>query len=254
MIAAGVAALYPVWWLSDSLLQAEALYMPLVAGTLLLGYRTWKRPSLGRAAALGFVGALAALTRSEGVLLLVLVAACVLLLRHGLAGIRRFQLLTVVLLVAAATVAPWLVYNATRFDRPVLMSTNDGATLADTNCPAAYSGPGLGLYIFQCHTPAVDESGDESDRARRLTEVGLRYRATTPADCPSSSLPGSDGSGASSVRSTRSRPTSCTHGPTAPPNCWHGRTHSSRSAGSSASTCCGGGECRSRRWWPPSWR
>ena len=175
MIAAGIAALYPVWWLSDSLLQAEALYMPLVAGTLLLAYRVWKRPSLGRAAALGFVGALAALTRSEGVLLLVLVAACVLLLRHGLAGIRRFQLLTVVLLVAAATVAPWLVYNATRFDRPVLMSTNDGATLADTNCPAAYSGPGLGLYIFQCHAPAVDESGDESDRARRLTEVGLRY-------------------------------------------------------------------------------
>ena len=84
------------------------------------------------------------------------------------------------------------------------MSTNDGATLADTNCPAAYSGPGLGLYIFQCHIPAVDESGDESDRARRLTEVGLRYAATTPADCPSSSPPGSDGSGASSVRSTRS--------------------------------------------------
>jgi len=175
MIAAGVAALYPVWWLSDSLLQAEALYMPLVAGTLLLAYRLWKRPSLGRAAALGFVGALAALTRSEGVLLLVLVAACVLLLRHGLAGIRRFQLLAVVLLVAAATVAPWLAYNATRFDRPVLMSTNDGATLADTNCPAAYSGPGLGLYVFQCHVPAVDESGDESDRARRLSDVGLRY-------------------------------------------------------------------------------
>lgn len=175
MIAAGVAALYPIWWLSDSLLQAEALYMPLVAGTLLLGYRLWKRPTLGRSAALGFVGALAALTRSEGVLLLVLVAACVLFLRHGLPGIRRFQLLAVTLLVAGATVAPWLVYNATRFDRPVLMSTNDGATLADTNCPAAYSGPGLGLYVFQCHVPAVDESGDESDRARRLTEVGLRY-------------------------------------------------------------------------------
>ena len=216
MIAAGIAALYPVWWLSDSLLQAEALYMPLVAGTLLLAYRVWKRPSLGRAAALGFVGALAALTRSEGVLLLVLVAVCVLLLRHGLAGIRRFQLLAVVLLVAAATVAPWLVYNATRFDRPVLMSTNDGATLADTNCPAAYSGPGLGLYIFQCHVPAVDESGDESDRARNLTEVGLRYARDHADRLPVVvGRPGRDGSGASSVRSRRSMATCCTSGPTA---------------------------------------
>jgi 4-amino-4-deoxy-L-arabinose transferase-like glycosyltransferase len=149
--------------------------MPLVAGTLLLGYRLWKRPSLGRAAALGFVGALAGLTRSEGLLLLILVVGCVAVLRHGLPRAERVQLVVVALVIAAVTVAPWFVYNATRFEEPVLMSTNDGATIADTNCPAAYSGPFIGLYVFQCHVPAVDESGDESQRAQRLTRNGLHY-------------------------------------------------------------------------------
>lgn len=175
MIAAGVAALYPVFWLSDSLLMSEVLYVPLVAGTLLLAYRLWKRPTLGRAAALGLVGALAGLTRSEGLLLLLLVAVCVVVLRHGLARVHRVQLLAVTLLVAAAAIAPWLIYNATRFEDRVLMSTNDGATIADTNCPAAYSGTSIGLYVFQCHVPPIDESGDESQRARRLTHVGLVY-------------------------------------------------------------------------------
>jgi 4-amino-4-deoxy-L-arabinose transferase-like glycosyltransferase len=175
MVAAGIAALYPVFWLSDSLLMSEVLYLPLVAGTLLLAYRLWRRPSFGRAAALGLVGALAGLTRSEGLLLLGLVAVCVVVLRHGLARVQRVQLLVVTLLVAGAAIAPWLVYNATRFEDRVLMSTNDGATLADTNCPAAYAGDGLGLYVFQCHVPPIDESGDESQRARRLTHVGLDY-------------------------------------------------------------------------------
>ena len=229
MIAAGIAALYPVWWLSDSLLQAEALYMPLVAGTLLLGYRLWKRPSSGRRPR--------RLRRhargtdpQRRVLLLVLVAACVLLLRHGLAGIRRFQCLAVALLVAAATVAPWLVYNATRFDRPVLMSTNDGATLADTNCPAAYSGPGLGLYVFQCHVPAVDESGDESDRARRLDRGGPALRARPRRPPPRRRRrPGRDRVWGVFRPIETIRATSCTPGRTAARNSWRGRTRSWRS-------------------------
>lgn len=175
MIAAGIAALFPVFWLADPLLLSEVLYVPLVAATLLLAFRLWKRPTLGRAAALGVVGALATLTRSEGLLLLLLVAGCVVVLRHGLPRVQRVQLLVVTLIVAGVTIAPWLVYNATRFEDRVLMSTNDGATIADTNCPAAYSGADLGLYVFQCHVPAVDESGDESQRSQRLTRVGLDY-------------------------------------------------------------------------------
>ena len=175
MIAAGIAALYPVWWLSDSLILSEVLYLPLVAATLLLAYRLWRHPTPGRAVGLGVVGALAALTRSEGLLLLALVAGCVVVLCPGIARSRRFQLVALTAVAAALTISPWFVYNASRFDRVVTMSTNDGATFADANCPATYSGTHLGLYVFQCHVPKVSERGDESVRARRLADVGIRY-------------------------------------------------------------------------------
>ena len=175
MIAAGVAALYPIWWLSDSLLQAEALYMPLVAGTLLLGYRLWKRPTLGRSAALGFVGALAALDVQR---------------RSAAPPAGRRVRAVPAPRAAGGPPVPVVGGHAARGrrDRRTLARLQRDALRPSGpdvherrrharrhQLPAAYSGPGLGLYVFQCHVPAVDESGDESDRARRLTEVGLRY-------------------------------------------------------------------------------
>jgi 4-amino-4-deoxy-L-arabinose transferase-like glycosyltransferase len=175
IIAAWIAALYPIWWLSDSLILSEVIYAPLIAATLLLAYRLWHHPTVGRAIGLGVVGALAALTRSEGLLLLALVAGCVVVLCPGIGRGRRVQLAVLTALAALLTLTPWIAYNASRFDRVVTLSTNDGATLADTNCPATYSGKYLGLYVFQCHVPKVSEKGDESVRARRLTDVGIQY-------------------------------------------------------------------------------
>jgi 4-amino-4-deoxy-L-arabinose transferase-like glycosyltransferase len=175
MIAGGIAALYPIWWLSDSLILSEVLYVPLVAATLLLAYRLWRQPTPGRAVGLGVVGALAALTRSEGLLLLALVAGCVVVLCPRIERRRRIQLVALTGVAAVLTISPWIAYNASRFDRVVTMSTNDGATFADANCPATYSGRYLGLYVFQCHVPSVSERGDESERAHRLADVGIQY-------------------------------------------------------------------------------
>ena len=36
-------------------------------------------------------------------------------------------------------VAPWVVYNMTRFDEPMFLSTNDGLALAGSNCDPVYS-------------------------------------------------------------------------------------------------------------------
>lgn len=174
IIAAAIAALYPLWIVSDDLVMSEVLYLPLVAGLLLLAYRLWEQPTPARAAALGVVGGLAALTRSEGLLLLVLVVGVVAALRHGLELRRRALLFGTALLVALATLAPWVVYNASRFDDVVALSTNDGATLADTNCPATYAGPSIGLWVFGCHAP-IHEAGDESVRSTQLRDLGLRY-------------------------------------------------------------------------------
>jgi 4-amino-4-deoxy-L-arabinose transferase-like glycosyltransferase len=175
LLAAGIAAVYPVWWLTDGLVLSEVLYVPLVAGLLLVAYRLWRQPRTRDAVLIGVLGGLAGLTRSEGLLLLVLTAGSVLFLNSTLRVSRRFALFGVALLSAAVLVAPWVGFNLARFDKPVYLSTNDGQTIADTNCPATYSGRHIGGYIFQCHTPKVSTAGDESDVSARLARVGLKY-------------------------------------------------------------------------------
>jgi 4-amino-4-deoxy-L-arabinose transferase-like glycosyltransferase len=175
IIAGALAAAYPLWWVTDDQIMPEVLYLPLAAGVLLLAYRVWKRPKLGPVIALGVVGGCATLTRSEGLLLLVLVVGVIATLRPRLSWRRRVGVFGTTMIVAGLLLTPWIVYNASRFDRVVLLSTNDGATIADSNCPATYSGKNLGLYVFGCHVPAVDESGDESVQAGRLRHVGIQY-------------------------------------------------------------------------------
>jgi hypothetical protein len=53
LFAAAIAAIYPVWWLTDGLRLAEVVYLPLVAGLLLLSYRLWKRPRVLTAVGIG---------------------------------------------------------------------------------------------------------------------------------------------------------------------------------------------------------
>ena len=175
LIAAGVAAVYPVWWITDGLVMAEVLYVPLVAGLLLLAYRLWRRPRFGTAVGMGALGALAALTRSEGLLLLLLVMVPLLLAMRGLSWRRKATLFGSTLLTTAVVIAPWVGFNLARFDKPVLLSTNDGGTYADSNCPATYEGRFLGGYVFGCHRPMVKETGDESVVSGKLFNVGLDY-------------------------------------------------------------------------------
>jgi hypothetical protein len=65
--------------------------------------------------------------------------------------------------------SPWVVRNATTFERPVLVSTNLGITLVYANCDSTYYGVIRGYWDFRC-VGTVDE-GDQS-----LDEVVLRDR------------------------------------------------------------------------------
>src|SRR3954452_11453090 len=77
LLAAGIAALYPLLVALDGAVRSESLYAPLIAGLLLATYRLVDRPSARRAVAVGGLIGLAALTRSDALLLgvLLLVAA-----------------------------------------------------------------------------------------------------------------------------------------------------------------------------------
>ncbi len=72
LIAAVIAAVYPILVTADGSLMSETLYGALVAGALLVAHaRCDAAPSCGAAAGFGALVALAALTRGEGLGLLV---------------------------------------------------------------------------------------------------------------------------------------------------------------------------------------
>ena len=76
--------------------------------------------------------------------------------------------------------APWVVYNAGRFDQTFLISTNDGLTLVGANCDSQYDGPDPGLWDIACLPEGsfTDAQQPRSVRGqRRLSPRRGRVRA-----------------------------------------------------------------------------
>jgi 4-amino-4-deoxy-L-arabinose transferase-like glycosyltransferase len=146
--AAIVAALYPVFIGADSSLMSESLYGLLIAGALLLAFRLADGAGWRTAASLGAVIALAALTRSEALLLVPLLALPIALLRGPRAG--RWLRAGAVVAAAVVVLAPWTIRNWAEFGRPVLVSTNDGTLLAGANCDSTYHGRDIGFWDIEC--------------------------------------------------------------------------------------------------------
>ena len=146
ILAAALTTLYPVFITADGALLSETLFTPILAGTLLVAYRVRDRPSWKWAAALGALVALCALTRSESLSLLVLLALPVAW------GPRAGRAVRLGAVVAAFVVvmAPWTIRNFHAFDRLVPVSTQAGALVAGANCPDTYFGPELGGWNFAC--------------------------------------------------------------------------------------------------------
>jgi 4-amino-4-deoxy-L-arabinose transferase-like glycosyltransferase len=176
LVVAGLASVYPDLWLPDGTLEAETLFALLLAFTLLAAYRWNDEPTRRRAAVLGVVIALATLTRAEGLLLLPLLAAPLMLFRAPLPRRTRLAALSMTIGVAALPLVPWVVYNASRFDAPVLISTNGDVAISQTNCKIAYSGPNVGYYSDRpsCE-PRRRDVEDEAQWAARIRRRGLAY-------------------------------------------------------------------------------
>jgi 4-amino-4-deoxy-L-arabinose transferase-like glycosyltransferase len=170
LVAAGLAALYPMLVALDGSMRSEALYVPLVCGALLITYRLLERPRLAEAVALGALVGLAALTRSEA-LLLVPALGLPLALRLGRpAGLRVLAAITLATLVV---VAPWAIRNWATFDRPTALSTNEGGLLAGANCPRAYYGSAIGSW--PCFRVEPEGSPNEAATSARLRREALDY-------------------------------------------------------------------------------
>jgi peptidoglycan/LPS O-acetylase OafA/YrhL len=63
---------------------------------------------------------------------------------------RRVQLGAVIGVIAVSLLVPWAAYNSTRFEEPVLLSSNFGSTLLAGNC-STFSGEFIGFYDVSCN-------------------------------------------------------------------------------------------------------
>ena len=167
--AAVIAALYPVYVALDGSLMSEPPYALGVAVCMVLAFRAADGPTLRRAALLGVAIGATVLVRGEALgLLVVLAIPAVLAARE-----RRVARLAVVWLAALVVFVPWCVRNATTFDRPMLVSSEDGPVIAGANCPLTYSGRDTGYWHSACvglraeFNPAV--------RSQKLRRQGLDY-------------------------------------------------------------------------------
>jgi 4-amino-4-deoxy-L-arabinose transferase-like glycosyltransferase len=174
VIAGVMAALYPMLWLPDGALMAETTYGLFVTATLLAAVAMLRRPTPGRAVALGVLGALAGLTRGEGLGLLVLLAVAVALFSPvKLPWRRRIGLIAVSGIVAVVVVAPWTIRNLSTFDKPVPISANANEIWVGANCHDTYYGGLIGSWRFSCY--GSRPPGDESARAAVYRQRGLDY-------------------------------------------------------------------------------
>ncbi len=186
LLAAGLAALYPMLWINDGMLLVDGLAATLSAAAVLAAYRWWDRPRWGRAAVLGVVIGLAGLARAELLLLEVLVVVPLAVGIGRQCGARRTAAqVGAIWVIGAVLLAPWLAYNLGRFEEPVLMTTGTGAVLSAASCDAGFSGDFLGYqppscfeeYLAQGYADAWPDPEvlDEAQRDAVAREAALAY-------------------------------------------------------------------------------
>lgn len=178
-IAAVVAAAYPGLWVNDGLVMSESVSI-LVVGLGLWATAVWWRTRARRDVLIaGATFGIAALARSEALLMLALFCLVVLVEEGRAAGFGVGLRQGVAAgLVGLAVIAPWVAFNLSRFEEPVLLTTNEGTTLLGANCPPSYEGPSAGGWFFAClqtEDPVKVDLEEPSVRAARRRDLGLAF-------------------------------------------------------------------------------
>jgi hypothetical protein len=169
LLAGALAAIYPALWMLDASLRSESLYLPLIALALLLAYER-------RFVWLGIALGLAALTRSEALLLVPLL----------LIAIPRPRLKPALAVAGCCflTIAPWLARNWITFNQPTGLSTNEGGLFAGANCNSAYYTPLIGTWAcFPKNDPAwgTNEAVISGHLRQRALDYATGHAGRVPA-------------------------------------------------------------------------
>jgi 4-amino-4-deoxy-L-arabinose transferase-like glycosyltransferase len=175
LLAAGIAALYPMLWINDGMLLSEVVVIPTLALVLLLGYRFWEQATLLRAGLMGASIGIAALGAPEVLILFVLLAVPLVLRMDDKGWKVRARTLGVIVLAGLVVLAPWLAFTTTAFDRPTFMTSSQGSVLSAGTCDEVYYGTYIG-YTAACFDgpyPSIDL--DEAERDTYPRDDALEY-------------------------------------------------------------------------------
>jgi 4-amino-4-deoxy-L-arabinose transferase-like glycosyltransferase len=178
LIAAVIAALYPNLWIPDGSLEAETAAMLMTALAVFLAYRALRRPTWPQFAAVGLAVGAATLARSELILLLPLLVLPLACWTRDLDLGQRLQRLALAGLAAIVVIAPWSIFNVTRFKHPIYLSAQFDALLASANCNDTYSGRLIGYFSVSCAAAAgrrYHVKGDQSEQAIGYRRAALDY-------------------------------------------------------------------------------
>jgi 4-amino-4-deoxy-L-arabinose transferase-like glycosyltransferase len=171
-IAAALAAVYPLLWVVDGSLMSETAYGVTIVLVLLAAYWYLAAPSWRRAAGVGALIGLAALTRGEA-LWLVLILGVPLAWRAGSAWRPRLGTFAALVVAFALVLAPWTIRNLVTFKDPVLISTNGYGLLVGANNHRTYYTDQIGMWLYQYYRNRAP--GDESQYSVAYRDRGLRY-------------------------------------------------------------------------------
>jgi hypothetical protein len=157
LVAAVLVALSPMLVAADGSMMSEALYVPLVTGAVLLALLAGRTGAWWTWPALGACIGLAALTRTEALMLLVLLVLP--LAWWGRTGARtRWLGVLGVGLVVLVVVTPWMLRNRGAVGSATISNVSPATALAGSNCDLTYAGPSIGSWEYSCTHP--------EDRAR----------------------------------------------------------------------------------------
>ena len=173
LVAAGLAALAPNFWIPNGILMSETPAMLLMALILLGVVRLLRSPTWATAALLGAACGAEALVRAELILFVPTLLVPAALAARQVALRRRFGLAAVGVLAVLVVLAPWVGRNLATFKDPTYISTGDGLALLGANCPAAYSGPGLGEWHLAC--VAYPNANEESVKSSLDQHAAVQF-------------------------------------------------------------------------------
>ncbi len=188
IVAAFFAAAYPNLWIPDGSLMAESMAIFATAAAILFAYRYWHEPRWWRLALVGIASGAGALSRSELILIVPLMVIPLALLVPGERRRDRWVAIGAGAMAALVVMAPWLVFNLTRFEKPELLSTQFGPLLSSANCDQIWKSHHTSYFSIDCtkqiEVRSIRPGMDQSEQDAVYRKAAMQYISDHLGDLP----------------------------------------------------------------------